>query len=292
MARLTQRYTDRGFYFANITPLTKLSEEDGVVDVRFDVRKGPLYFVRRIRMSGNTRTVDSVLRREIPLVEGQLYSQRALRIAQFRLQALGFFEEVDIQPEPTDDPDQLDLKVAVVERPTGSFSFGAGFSSADGLVAQGSLSESNLFGRGYRANLSVQYGGQTQRFYLSITDPRFLGSEFSLGVTAFQTELDFDSFQQEQLGLEFVAGHALSEDNRSRGFLRYSFATRDVFQDTDVKAAAVIFRELFQTDLSSSVLGLSFSTDTRDDRLAPTSGYRLGGSLEGAGPRRSVHGSR
>lgn len=283
VARLTQRYTDRGFYFANVSPLTKLSEEDGVVDVRFDVRKGPLYFVRRIQMSGNTRTVDSVLRREIPLVEGQLYSQRALRIAQFRLRALGFFEEIDIQPEPTEDPDQLDLKVAVVERPTGSFSFGAGFSSADGLVAQGSLSESNLFGRGYRANLSVQYGGQTQRFFLSLTDPRFLGSEFSLGATVFSTELDFDSFQQQQLGVEFVVGHALSEDNRSRGFLRYSFSTRDIFQDTNVNAAAVIFRELVQTDLSSSVLGLSFSTDTRDDRLAPTSGYRLGGSLEGAG---------
>ncbi|MEE8474474.1 MAG: outer membrane protein assembly factor BamA [Myxococcota bacterium] len=285
VALLTQRYTDRGFYFANVTPLTKLSEEEGVVDVRFDVRKGPLYFIRRIHMSGNTRTVDSVLRREIPLVEGQLYSQRAHRIAQYRLRSLGFFEEIDIEPEPTDAPDQLDLKVSVVERPTGSFSFGAGFSSADSFVAQGSLSESNLFGRGYRANVSVQYGGETQRFFLSVTDPRFLGSEFSLGLTGFLTEVDFNNsnFRQRQLGAELTAGHALSEDGRSRGFFRYSFALRDIFQDTGVNAAAVIFRELIQTNLTSSMLGLSFATDTRDDRLAPTSGYRLGGSLEGAG---------
>jgi outer membrane protein insertion porin family len=99
--------------------------------------------------------------------------------------------------EPTDEPDQLDMKVSVVERPTGSFSFGAGFSSQDGLVLNGSLSQSNLFGRGYAANVSVDFGGRTQRFFINLSDPHFLGSSFSLGGTVSRTNVRFDSFDQE-----------------------------------------------------------------------------------------------
>jgi outer membrane protein insertion porin family len=283
VAQLTEHYTDRGFYFATVTPLTKLSEEEGVVDVQFDVRKGPLYFIRRIDVNGNTRTVDSVIRREIPVVEGQLYSQRSILFTRARLQALGFFEEVDVKMEPTDDPDQLDLKIAVVERPTGSFSFGAGFSSQDKFVATGSLSETNLFGRGYRANATVDFGGSTQRFFLSFSDPRAFGSDFSLGLTGFNTDIEFDSFRQEQLGVDVVLGHALTEDNRARGFLRYSFANRKITQDTGVNAAAVIFRELFQDGSTTSMSGVNVSVDTRNDRLSPTRGFQAAASFEGAG---------
>ena len=283
VSQLTEHYTDRGFYFATVTPLTKLSEEEGVVDVQFEVRKGPLYFIRQIDVAGNTRTVDSVIRREITIVEGQLYSQRSILLTRARLQGLGFFEEVDVKMEPTDDPDQLDLEVSVVERPTGSFSFGAGFSSQDKFVATGSLSENNLFGRGYRANATVDFGGNTQRFFLSFSDPRAFGSEFSLGLTGFSTDLAYDSFRQQQVGVDVVLGHTLSEDNRTRGFLRYSFANRTIEQDTNVNAAAVIFRELFQKGSTTSMTGLSVSMDTRNDRLSPTHGFQAAASFEGAG---------
>jgi outer membrane protein insertion porin family len=283
VSRLTEHYTDRGFYFATVTPLTRLSEEEGMIDVQFDVRKGPLYFIRRIDVNGNTRTVDSVIRREIPIVEGQLYSQRGILLTRARLQGLGFFEEVDVKMEPTDDPDQLDLQVAVVERPTGSFSFGAGFSSQDKFVATGSLSESNLFGRGYRANATVDFGGSTQRFFLSFSDPRAFGSEFSLGLTGFSTDLEFDSFRQQQIGVDVILGHSLTEDNRARGFLRYSFADRTIKQNTNVDAAAVILRELFQSGNTTSMAGMNVSIDTRNDRLSPTRGFQAAAALEGAG---------
>ena len=95
VSRLTEYYADRGFYFAQVTPLSNLSASNEVVDVTFQVRKGPLYFVRNIDVSGNTLTVDSVVRREIPIVEGQLYSQRQVQLARGRIERLGFFEEVD-----------------------------------------------------------------------------------------------------------------------------------------------------------------------------------------------------
>ena len=155
---LTRHYQNRGFYFAQVTPLSNLSEVTDEVEVTFDVRKGPLCCVRRVDIGGNTITVDSVIRREIPMAEGELYSQRAVDLARARVDRLGYFEEVDFQMETTEEPDQLDVKVSVVERPTGSFSFGAGYSSQDGLVLNGSLSQTNLFGRGYVANLSVDFG--------------------------------------------------------------------------------------------------------------------------------------
>jgi len=283
VAALTQHYTDRGFYFANVSPLSNLSPADQTVDIIFQVRKGPLYFIRNINVGGNTITIDPVIRREVPIVEGELYSQREILMAKARVQSLGFFEEVDFQVQPTDEPDQIDLDVKVVERPTGTFSFGAGYSSQDSFVANGSLSQDNLFGRGYSVRLSADIGASTQRFYLSASDPYFLGTDFSLGVTVFNTEVNFEDFEQSQTGVNFILGHALSEDNRTRGFLRYAWASRTIEQDQNVDAAAVIYRELLQDELTSSLIGLQVNSDTRDNRISPTSGYLIGGSVEFAG---------
>jgi outer membrane protein insertion porin family len=280
---LTDHYGDRGYYFASVTPQTRVLPDQEEVDVAFQIRKGPLYFIREIDISGNTITVDPVIRREVQIAEGQLYSQRQVNLSRARIEQLGFFEEVNVEMEPTDQPEQLDMKVALVERPTGSFSFGAGYSSQDGFVGTGSLATTNLFGRGYAVNLSADVGSQTQRFFVNFSDPYFLGSDFEVGVTGFRTSLRYESFDQTQTGGEFILGHALTEDNRARGWLRYSFASREVDEDNDVNAASLILRELFAGSLTTSLVGLSFTSDTRDDRLAPTKGLRLGGALEGAG---------
>jgi len=280
---LERHYTDRGFYFASVQPQTRMDQTDKTVDVRFAVEKGPLYFVRNLDIAGNTRTIDPVIRREMEVVEGQLYSARALQISDRRIRGLGYFEDVSFEPKPTNDPYQLDLDVNVVERPTGSFSFGAGYSSQDGLVFTGSLSQSNLFGRGYAVNLSVDIGGRTSRYFFSVSDPYFMGSSFSFGGTIFLTDVRFDTFQSRQRGFDFVLGHALTEDKTARGFMRYSWSSRKVRQDTRVNAAAAIFREILQGNESSSLLGFSFVRDTRDDRFSATSGTNMGGSIEYSG---------
>jgi outer membrane protein insertion porin family len=283
IAALTEHYQDRGFYFAQVTPLSNLSQTTDQVDIAFDVRKGPLYFIRRIELAGNSVTVDPVVRREIPIAEGQLYSQRKVQLARQRVERLGYFESVDFQIEPTDAPDQLDLKATVVERPTGSFSFGAGYSSQDGAIVTGSLSQSNLFGRGYAANVSVDYGKRSQRFFVNLTDPYFLDSTFSLSTTLSRTNLDFEDFEQEQTGADVVLGHALDEEGTTRGFLRYGFDLRNLKDNRNVFAAGLILREILQNDVATSLVGVSVISDTRNDRLAPTAGHQIGVSLEGAG---------
>ncbi len=281
---LEAHYTDRGFFFANVNPITQTDQESLTVNVQFVVEKGPLYFVRNVDIHGNTRTVDKVIRREIRLVEGQLYSARALQVSNARIRRLGFFEDVSFEPNTTDDPSQLDLDVSVVERPTGAFSFGAGFSSADSFIFTASLSQSNLFGRGYGANISADIGGNSSRFFISLTDPYFLGSTFSFGATAFITQVRFDDFEQDQQGVELTLGHPLTIDNRASISLRYGFSQRKVKQDSSVNAlAAPISRQVLQGQQSESNLGLSLGIDTRNDRFAPTAGYVATGGLEYAG---------
>jgi len=280
---LERHYTDRGFFLASVQPGTRISQETRTVDVQFQVQKGPLYFVRKVDISGNTRTIDPVIRREMKVVEGQLYSARGIQLSTQRIRRLGFFEDVSFDSQPTDDPSQLDLGVNVVERPTGSFSFGAGFSSQDGLVFTASLSQSNLFGRGYFVNLSVDVGGSTNRYFASLSDPYFMGTTFSLSGSVFVTDVQFESFQQFQQGFNVSIGHALTEDNSARGALNYTWRSREVRQPTGVNAAAPIFREILQGNESASILGLSFTRDTRNDRFTAISGTNFGANLEYAG---------
>jgi len=173
--------------------------------------------------------------------------------------------------------------VSVVERPTGAFSFGAGFSSQDRFVLSASLNNSNAFGLGYRLNLTAEYGRRSSRLYVSATDPYFLDSEFSLGLTGFITTVRFQDFEQDQRGVDLTLGHALREDNTARLFLNYSFAERRVKQAANVNTSAPLFREILQKNESTSLMGLAFRSDTRDDRFAPTSGTNYGATFEYAG---------
>ncbi len=280
---LTQHYTDRGFYFASVNPRTQVDRDAKRIDVIFQVEKGPLYFVREIEFQGNTNTVDTVLRQEMEVVEGQLYSARAVNISRIKLQRLGFFEEVNLEPVQTTQPEELDLEVRVVERPTGSLSFGAGFSSQDRFVVNGSLSQTNLFGRGWAVSASVDWGGRSNRFFLSFSDQHIGGTDWGVSGSIFRTEVEFEDFEQQTTGLDLTFSHALDEAGNSRGFLRYNFSSRDLTDSSNVNASSPIFRQILAGSQSTSLLGLSYRTDTRDDRVVPSRGYQLALSAEFAG---------
>ncbi len=280
---LERHYTDRGFFLAEVAPTTKVRDDALEVDVVFNVEKGPLYFLRQIDITGNTISTDEVVRREIQAVEGQLYSARAVNISRARVRGLGYFEEVNFEPEQTDYPDQLDVDVKVVERPTGSLSFGAGFSSQDGFVLTGSVSQSNLFGRGYGGSLAADIGGDSNRFFLNFSDPYFFGSTWRFSTSLFSTDIEFEDFEQSRQGIDLVFDHALDEENRTRLFLRYSYSRQKAERSGAVNASAVIFREILTGETSTSLAGLTWRQDTRDDRVAPTSGRVLGLSADAAG---------
>lgn len=280
---LERFYTDRGFFYASVAPRTKMNEAELTVDVSFAVEKGDLHFIREIEITGNRNTVDPVVRREVQMVEGELYAQRSVERSRNRINRLGFFEAVEFEVESTDYEEQLDLDVQVVEKPTGSLSFGAGYSTQDSIVVSGSVSQSNLFGRGWGVQASVDWGAETSRIFFSLYNPYFLGSTWSLRTSLFRTSIEFNEFKEEETGFEFGFGHDLNLDGTAHGQVRYSFASHEIERLTNQNATAMVFRELLSDNQTTSLAGLSFVSDTRNDRVAPTDGHVYGGNFEFAG---------
>jgi len=286
--RLEHRYTDRGFYAAEVKPRTRVDESENRVDVTFEVEKGPLFFLREIEVAGNSQTVDPVVRREMRMVEGELYSERAVDISRRRIEVLGFFEEVAIEPKTTDYESQLDLDVRVVERPTGSLSFGAGYSSRDKFVLSGSISQSNLFGRGYGGSLSADLGGRSRRYSISFSDPYFLDTTFGFSAQTFLTSVEFtNSFNVTTNGAQFVLSHLLDNAGFTRVFLQYAWTNREVTGLSGAGStgsyAAPLHRQSLSGSQATSLLGLRVLRDTRNDRINPTAGMITDNSLDFAG---------
>ena len=152
---LGARLAEEGYAFAEINPVPEIDEENNTVSFVINVNPGRRVYVRRIDIEGNTTTRDEVIRRELRQLEGGWFSPERVRRSRIRLQRLGFFDEVEIDNPPVPgSPDQVDLKVSVVERSTGSFLVGLGFSGDDGLLFQTSISQGNLFGTGKQLSLA------------------------------------------------------------------------------------------------------------------------------------------
>src|SRR5262249_10977702 len=172
--RLTEDLSEGGFAFANIDPQTEVDPEEKVVNVTFQVERGKPVTVDRIEVTGNTKTRDYVVRREMRLQEQELFSATKLRKSREAIQRLGFFSEVNVttRKSPTGE-DRMDVVVDVKEAQTGSFSAGAGFSSADSLLFNVRIQENNLFGRGQRLVLNGDIGSIRRNIILSFTEPYF-----------------------------------------------------------------------------------------------------------------------
>jgi outer membrane protein insertion porin family len=274
-------YADRGFFFARVEPLTRVDSEDLVVDCAFQVEKGELYFVDRIEVHGNSRTRDEVVRRELSFGEGELFSADALKRSHARVKRLGFFEEVNVEPRPMEGTQRVALDVDVVERATGSFSFGAGYGSTDGFLVQAGIAQENLFGRGYGLTSNANLGAENSSAYVRFANPALLGTALSFTTTASTYELEYDDFDQDSKGLDFSLGYPLDEGD-TRGFTGYSWSSRDI-TGLDVQAASLLQREEFQEDTTTSLVSLSLRRDMRDDPRFPKKGYITGMGLEFAG---------
>jgi outer membrane protein insertion porin family len=197
---LVDKLSDEGFAFAEVEPDTHVDVDRRQVDVTFRVKRGEPVVVRRIEITGNQKTRDFVLRREMRLQEQQRFSGTELRKSRNALQRLGFFRDVKVSTRKTDSPGALDVVVDVTEGQTGAFSAGAGFSSADSLLFNVQIQENNLFGRGQRLVLNADAGSIRRNIVLSFTEPYFLATPLTVGVDAFNWKLRFDGFDRSGTG--------------------------------------------------------------------------------------------
>jgi len=290
MNMLTDLYGDAGYAFVNVTPDTVVDSRTRRVDVTYRVSKGPEVFIDKILITGNTKTRDKVIRRELRLSEQEKFSGSKLRKSQQRLRRLGFFEDVNLTTRKAAQEDRLDLLVDVKEGATGAFSAGAGISSGETYLFNVRLSELNFLGRGQRLVLNADFGSIRRNFSFDLTEPYLLDTDLTLGVNLFNWQLIFDQFTRggtgaairllyplPALGWERLWGYSL-EDTRLG--LEYRLENAEI---TDVSAFAPSQIAGEEGSSLTSSLTPRFFRDTRNHPFDPTSGSLQDLSFEFAG---------
>jgi outer membrane protein insertion porin family len=280
MARVTDLYGDQGYAFANATPLPQTDPDSKTVDITIDIERGEKMRIGRINITGNDPTYDKVVRREIPIDESDIYEGSAVREARARLERLGFFETVEISTPRGEGEATLDMNVDVVERPTGSFSVGAGYGSYDSFLFTANIQKANFMGLGYLMSVAANISAKTKQGNVSFYDPHFLDTQWTLRVDGFYNQRSYieDEYQR---GGSLQIGRYLDQRDDIR--LAVDYTLEDVgLQNLDEYKIRLYGGELYRNGLTSS-LGATFEVDKRNNRINATRGYKLTLATELAG---------
>ena len=283
ITKLTEAVGDLQYAFVDIRPRINRDRENLTIDITYEINEGPRVFVERIDVTGNVRTLDKVIRREMLLVEGDPFNNSKLRRSEQRIRDLGFFERVNVTTQEGSAPDRSVVNVEVAEQSTGEISLGAGFSTTDGVLADFGIRERNLLGRGQDLRFGATISGRRQEYDISFTEPYFLDRDISAGVDLFRITRDYQdesSYDEKSTGFALRMGYPLSERLRQR--LYYQLQHTEI---TEVPASASRYiREQIGTRVTS-LIGQELTYDARNSRLNPTDGYfaRLTTDLAGLG---------
>jgi outer membrane protein insertion porin family len=282
-------YKDLGHAYANVTPLTDTDAATRIVDLTFEVQPGPPTTFERIEVVGNDKTRDKVIRRELRIFEGERFSGTGLRTSKQRVNALGFFETVEITTKRGSADDTVIATVEVKERPTGTFQVGAGFSSYENFILTGQISQQNFFGWGQTLSLQIQWSSVRQLGQIQFVEPYFLDTRWTFAFDLYMTEGIYTTFTRRSVGGSMTWGYELSGLAGWWGFAKHLedmrlFATyTNERVDVSTDNPSPIARERFNSGTTSSVR-LSLQWDKRDNRIFPTGGFFLSTSAEAAPP--------
>jgi len=224
-----------GYAFATVRPRGDRNFETKTINLAFVIEEGARAYIERINIIGNTRTRDYVIRREFDLGEGDAYNRALIDRAERRLKNLGYFKTVKITNEPGSAPDRVVINVNVEEQPTGEFSVSGGYSTADGFIADVSIADRNLMGRGNYGKASVTYGQHVRGFDLSFVEPYFLGYRMAAGIDIFGRKNlanNYVSYNSQTIGTNLRLGFALTEEIAFQP--RYSFYQQQVSLPTNL----------------------------------------------------------
>ena len=282
--KIGDRLGNDGYAFANVNAVPELDKEKGTVAFTLFVDPGRRVYVNRVNIAGNTKTRDEVVRREVRQMEGAYYDAEKINLSRDRLNRLGYFNEVNIEtPGVTGTTDQVDVNVSVTEKSTGSVMLGAGFSSSEGLVLSGSVSQSNVFGTGNRLSAQINSGSVNTVYALSFTNPYYTLDGISLGYDLYRRDVDSSSldnvsaYKTSTYGAGVRFGLPINERDFISLGLTYesSSVTIDPAYVTPPGPSSYQrFVGLGQSKRDDTTLRLdsSWARDTRDSYLFPTKG--------------------
>lgn len=260
-------YMDEGFAYVDVNPDVQQDPTQHDTDVTYDVSKGRKVKIGKIAISGNTKTRDKVIRREIDLAEGETFNGSRLEKSMQDLRKLDFFENVEMVPSEGSSPDVMNLDVKVKEKFTGAVSVGGGYSSDDGLFVTGEVVQRNLFGRGQYLGLKGYLGQSAQRYVLSFTEPWLFDKPISAGFDIYDWVRDYPDFTKDAVGIRLRTGYAFGNWSRISGY--YTFENAKISDLAD-DASAILRDQEGRSNLSAVTAVLE--RDSTDHPFLPTRG--------------------
>lgn len=276
--KLTDMYADEGFAYADIDPKVRKDTERKLVDILIEVKTGVKVKFERIEITGNTRTIDKVIRRELRVYEDEPFSATNLKKSKERLGRIGYFEDINLNPTKGSQEDTMKLDVQVKERPTGTFSIGAGYSSVDKLMFMGEISQRNFLGNGQMLSFKGILGAVTNRFSLNFAEPYLFDTQWYFGASLYNWEVSYDDYTKDSAGAEITFGYPLTDE------LKFFVSPRmDYTKLSNVSEYASIFiRDSLNIHTTHSV-SFKLAYDTRNDFYLPSKGWYNTAAFEYAG---------
>lgn len=278
---LTEELSRKGFVFVEVVPNIYKDRETGKLSVVFDIKENAKVFVNRINISGNSRTLDEVIRREFRISEGNVFNAAKIRESRRNVERLNYFSKVDIETERVD-YDKADLNVNVEEKSTGYFNVGVGYSTVNGALIRAGITENNFLGKGQQVSLNAGVSQRSTDYSFSFTEPYFLDRRLSAGTDLFyQTEdyQDESNYDMDTMGARLRFGWNYTDDLSQ--YIRYTLKQDKI---KNVSSASKYIQEE-EGDAIDSVIGQTIVYDKRDNVLKPREGYYLsfGNDISGLG---------
>lgn len=288
---MTKKLGDMQYAFVNVVPDVNRNRDAHSIDVVFNINETPRVYVERINVDGNVRTLDKVVRRQLELVEGDPFNRTLLSKSEQNIKDLGYFSKVDVKTLPGTTPDKTVVDVTVEEQSTGEVSLGAGFSTADGPLADFHIREKNFLGRGQDLGFAATIAGARTEFDVSFTEPYFLDRDLAAGFDLFHTtkdQQDESSFDQSRTGGALRMGYPLSENLRQTWKYRVenneitnidSDASRYIQDQEGTRVTSAVSQRIDYSDLDSKIFptdGVTAWVDTEFAGLGGDAEYVMG----------------
>ena len=289
LAATTKAIADRlgndGYAFANANAIPELDKEKRTVAFNIVIDPGRRVYVRRVEVTGNTKTRDEVVRREMRQLEGAYYDASKIQLSRRRIDRTQYFSEVNVETQPVEgSPDQVDVLYSVKERPTGALLFGLGFSSVEKIAISASLTQSNVFGTGKFLSFNVNRGSVNQVYSLSYLDPYYTVDGVSQGFDVYKRRTDASNlavgpYRTDALGGGIKFGYPVSEVSRIDFGINLESVSLEVFDTSPI--AYINFVNAFGSQYAYGAATAGVSRDTRDSLILTTSGsfMRVSGEL-------------
>ncbi|ARU31030.1 outer membrane protein assembly factor BamA [Sulfuriferula sp. AH1] len=276
--KIGDRLGNDGYAFANVNAVPEVDKNKHTVAFTFFVDAGRRVYVNRININGNTRTRDEVVRREFRQMEGGWYAADKIQRSRERVERLGYFSDINVETPPVPGTtDQVDVDMTVTEKPTGNIMVGAGFSSSEGLILSGSISQNNLFGSGNALTARINSGGVNKIYSISYTNPYFTPDGLSLGYDLYRRDTDtsrlttISSYKNSTVGAGVRLGIPLNEKDALSLGLAYERFTLTVDPATS-PIQYVNFVNQYGNTNDTLRTDLGWSRDSRDSLTYPTKG--------------------